>query len=323
MNIAEIARRAGVSSAAVSRYFNNGYISEEKKEAIRRVVEETGYHPSLQAQTLRTRKTKMIGVIIPRIESGAIGKTVEGVLSVLNEKGYQMVLAVTQNNPKKELEYLKAFDGKRVDGVLFSATVLTGEHKAVLKEMSVPTVIIGQELSGFPCVSYDDYHSIYDMTKRFFEKGRRNLGYISAIHQDRAAGKERCQGFQDCVCDMGREDLADNYVVADFSMESGCEKAEELLTKCPDLDGIICAADEMAVGVLQYLKRRNIQVPERILVSGHGDSILAKAAANPFLTVHYSYDKGGETAVKILLDILNQGETSLQSAKLGYSLVEL
>lgn len=88
MNIGEIAKRAGVSSAAVSRYFNNGYISEEKKEAIRKVVEETGYRPSLQAQTLRTRKTKMVGVILPKIDSAAaIGSMVAGILSVLNENG--------------------------------------------------------------------------------------------------------------------------------------------------------------------------------------------------------------------------------------------
>lgn len=97
MNISEIAKLAGVSSAAVSRYFNNGYISEEKKEAIRKVVEQTGYRPSVQAQTLRTKKTKMIGVIVPKVASTSIGKIVEGILSVLNESGYQMLLAVTQN----------------------------------------------------------------------------------------------------------------------------------------------------------------------------------------------------------------------------------
>ena len=95
MNIKEIARRAGVSSAAVSRYFNNGYISGEKQEAIRKVVEETGYRPSIQAQTLRTRRTRMIGVIVPKVASASIGRIVEGILSVLNESEYQMLLAVT------------------------------------------------------------------------------------------------------------------------------------------------------------------------------------------------------------------------------------
>ncbi len=100
MNIAEIAKLAGVSNAAVSRYFNNGYISDEKRRAIQKVVEETGYRPSVQAQMLRTKKTRMIGVIVPRIASASIGKEVEGVLSVLNKSEYQLLLAVTQNNPQ-------------------------------------------------------------------------------------------------------------------------------------------------------------------------------------------------------------------------------
>ena len=67
MNINEIARLAGVSRATVSRYLNNGYVSSEKKEVIRRVIQETGYQPSSQAQTLRTKKTSLIGVILPKI----------------------------------------------------------------------------------------------------------------------------------------------------------------------------------------------------------------------------------------------------------------
>ena len=148
MNIAEIAKRAGVSSAAVSRYFNDGYISEEKREKIRRVVEETGYRPSVQAQTLRTKKTKMIGVIVPKVASASIGRVVEGILSVLNGRKYQMLLAVTQNDPEKELEYLDAFSEKQVDGVILVATVFSARHKKVLKNMPVPVVLIGQQLSG-------------------------------------------------------------------------------------------------------------------------------------------------------------------------------
>ena len=176
MNIAEIAKRAGVSSAAVSRYFNNGYISEEKKERIRRVVEETGYRPSVQAQTLRTKKTKLVGVIVPKIASASIGRVVEGILSILNANGYQMLLAVTQNDPKKELEYLDTFRDKQVDGVVLVATVLTAEHKKTLKNMSVPTVVVGQQLSGCCCVYHDDYHASYDLSGMMLEKGRKKLG---------------------------------------------------------------------------------------------------------------------------------------------------
>ena len=79
MTIAEIAKLAGVSSAAVSRYLNNGYISEEKKQKIKQVIEQTGYRPSLQAQTLRTKKSKLIGVVLPKINSETISRIVAGI----------------------------------------------------------------------------------------------------------------------------------------------------------------------------------------------------------------------------------------------------
>lgn len=323
MNIAEIAKLAGVSSAAVSRYFNHGYISEEKREAIRKVVEETGYRPSVQAQTLRTKKTKMIGVIVPKIASVSIGRVVEGLLSVLNKSGYQTLLAVTQNNPKKELEYLLAFNEKQVDGVVLIATVFTAEHMRILKKMLVPVVIAGQQLHGYCCVYHDDYHATYELTKLFLKKGRKKLGYIGAIPQDKAVGAERYKGYKDAVRKDGHEELIENYVVASFTVASGYEKTGELLEQHKDLDGLICATDTMAAGAMQYLLEHGIKVPEQILVAGHGESDMAKVTAPPLLTVHYAYEKSGEIAAEMLVEILTQGETTLREVKLGYYLVDL
>lgn len=324
MNIGKIAELAGVSRAAVSRYFNKGYISEEKKEAIRRVVEETGYRPSVQAQTLRTKRTKMIGVIVPKIASASIGRIVEGILSMINENGYQMLLAVTQNDPKKELEYLDAFSEKQVDGVILLGTVFQAEHKKVLKNLSVPVVIVGQQMPGYNCVFHDDYHAFYDLTRLFLERGRTKLGYIGAIQQDVAVGSERYRAFCDAARDMGHEGLADNYVTAAFTLRSGYEKAEELLEKCSDLDGLICATDTMAAGAAQCLRERGIKVPEQILLGGQGDSAMARVAIPSLITLHFSYEKSGEIAVHMLLEALAEKETEQASkeTKLGYHIVE-
>ena len=322
MNIAEIAKLAGVSSAAVSRYFNNGYISEEKREAIRKVVEETGYRPSIQAQTLRTKKTKMIGVIVPKIASASIGRIVEGILSVLNKSEYQMILAVTQNDPKKEQEYLSSFNDKLVDGVILIATVFTTGHKRILKNMSVPVVIVGQQLSGYCCVYHDDYHASYELTKLLLEKGRKNLGYIGAIQQDKAVGMERYRGFKDAVHDMNCEELEKNYVVASFTGSSGYEKMGELFEICKDINGVLCATDTMAAGAMQYLHENGIEIPEQILVAGQGDSDMARVTTPSLITVHYSYEKSGEFAVHMLMEVLNLGETELKEIKLGYYIVD-
>lgn len=338
MNIEKIAELAGVSSAAVSRYFNNGYISQQKREAIRKVVEETGYRPSVQAQTLRTKKTKMIGVIAPKIDSSSVGKIVEGILSVINENGYQMVLAVTQNDPKKELEYLNAFSEKQVDGVILLGTVFQAGHKRVLKNLTVPVVIVGQRLSGYNCVFHDDYHAFYDLTCLVLDKGRKRLGYIGAIRQDIAVGEERYRAYCDALHDRGHDELAQNCVIASFTVHSGYEKAEELLRKCEDLDGLICATDEMAAGAAQYLREHGIKVPEQILVTGQGDSEIARVAVPSLISIHYSYEKSGETAVRMLMEVLSENQTKTaahgkssppekrreapQEIKLGYYIVE-
>lgn len=323
MNIVDIAKMAGVSSAAVSRYFNNGHLSEKKQEAIRKVVEETGYRPSVQAQTLRTKKTKIVGVVVPKVASASIGKVVEGILSVLNESAYQMLLAVTQNDPKKEVEYLAAFQERQVDGVILVATVFTAAHKRVLKELPVPVVIVGQYLSGYCCVFHDDYHASYDLTKLFLEKGRRKLGYLSAIHKDKAVGAERYKGFCDAVRDSGLAELKENTVTAAFTVASGYEKAGELLEKYDSLDGIICATDTMAAGAMQYLQEHHINVPDTILVAGQGDSDMARVTAPPIITVHYSYEKSGVLAVQMLLELLQYDESITKEVKLGYHIVEL
>ena len=134
MNIGDIAEMAGVSRAAVSRYLNNGYISAE------------------MAQTLRTKKTMLIGVVLPRINSDSISSIVAGIGTALNASGYEMLLATTDNNPEKELEFLRIFSNNRVDGVIFIATVFTKEHRKILKNMTIPVVIVGQQLGGYSCI---------------------------------------------------------------------------------------------------------------------------------------------------------------------------
>ena len=92
MNITEFAKAAGVSKSAVSRYFNDGYVSEEKRRLIEAAIEATGYAPSVQAQNVRTRVTKLVGVIIPKLSSESCAREVEGISQVLSEQGYQLLL---------------------------------------------------------------------------------------------------------------------------------------------------------------------------------------------------------------------------------------
>ncbi len=322
MTISDIARLAGVSSSAVSRYFNDGYISVEKRESIRKVVEETGYRPSVSAQNLRSRKTTMIGVILPRIDSYSMTHVVSGILKELDTAGYHVMLAVTENDPKKELEYIKVCRDKQVQGIILSGTVLTPAHRRLMREVDIPLVLVGQQVKGHHCVYHDDYHSMYDMTKKILSQGRSRLGFIGVLKEDKAAGESRIRGFLEAVRDYGLPDPSGQVEISGFDIKDGYNSMENLYRRCPDLEGVICATDKIAVGAMQYLKEQKTEIPGQIVVTGHGDSELSRVTCPSLTTIHYYYEDSGALAARMLVDIMNHRDDSVRQIRMGYYLVE-
>lgn len=328
MNIGDIAKLAGVSKATVSRYFNHGYLSEEKREAVRQVVEETGYRPNQQAQTLRTRKSRTVGVILPRLDSISLSRITSGILTTLNVNHYHVMLADTQGDAALEIAYMKSLREQHVDGMILLATVFTPEHQNLLEKLQIPFVVTGQNDVSCDCVCQDDYHALYDMTSLVLGKGRKKIGYIGALKQDLAIGEERYRGFCDAVTQAGREDLKANFVITGFSIREGYDGARMLLDRHPDLDAIICATDEIAAGTIHYLKEQGIHIPEQMMVTGVDDSLTAHVMTPSLTTVHYNYEESGATAANLLLERFSDQQSGVdpfpkQQVVMPYRIVEM
>lgn len=321
MTINEIASMAGVSRATVSRYLNQGYVSEEKREAIRKVIEKTGYEPSTQAQNLRKKVTKLIGVIIPKIQSESVSRMVSGISSVLSGRGYQLLLANTQNDEKEELKYLKIFRKNQVDGIIFMGTIFSKEHDRLMKESDVPIVVVGQQVQDFSCVFQDDYHAAYDAALRLLEQGKK-IGYIGVTKRDKAAGEDREKGFFNALEEKHVEIAPEKMLTAEFGVKSGYEKAKELLTAHPDTDSIFCATDSIAAGALKFLHEAGIKVPEQVQLIGFGDTEMGSVVSPAITTVHFPYKTSGMEAARMLLDILDTDIDLRKELKMGYRIVE-
>ena len=307
MNINGIARLAGVSRATVSRYLNQGYVSEEKKARIRQVIEETGYRPLSSAQTLRSKKTNFVGVIIPKINSDSISRMVSGISSALSREGYQILLACTDNQEKEELRFLTLFRENHVDGIILLGTIFTAEHRKALKNLSVPIVILSQYLKGYSCVYHDDYQAARNLAEYLARSGRR-FGYLGVTQQDEAVGRERLRGVLDAAAAAGAILPKENILECRFQMESGFLQAKELLQRDPDLDTIICATDTIAVGALQYIKSAGKRVPDDIQIAGIGDSTLTRVTEPLLTTVHLHFEEAGTQAARLLVELIQNGK---------------
>lgn len=342
MTIKEIAQLAGVSSAAVSRYMNGGYISAEKKEQIRKVIEETGYQPSAQARILRTGKANLIGVVAPKINSESISRITAGIEQVISERGYQMLLACTENHAEKELTYLRIFENYPVDGIILIGTMITAEHRKFLKESKVPVVIIGQSTKYANCIYHDDYGAGKALGRAIAaeakEKKKDRIAYIGATREDKAAGAAREDGFLAGIKAEGLSILEKYKRTAAFTMNGGYEAVMDLLMKEHEIDVISCATDTIAAGaieaILDYSKQsvpQSVQdsgtrmqyILERsnIKITGFGDNQMLKAVTGGIPTVHFAYKTSGIRGAELLLDVIQRGETIPVEMKLGYRLV--
>lgn len=340
MTIKEIAKLAGVSSAAVSRYLNGGYVSDEKKEQIRKVIEETGYQPSAQARMLRTKKACLVGVVVPKINSESISHITAGVEQVLSERNYQMLLAGTDNTPAKEIEYMRLFENYPVDGIILVGTMITAEHRRFLKESKVPVVVIGQHTKFANCIYHDDYGAGEAMGRAVAAKSKKEIAYIGVSREDKAAGAAREDGFRAGLKSMGKELKKENYKVSEFTTKSGYEKVLELLNEKHDIDIISCATDTIAAGAIEAIHAYvGSQIPKNvedtgsrfryilentsIQVTGFGDNQLLKAVTGGIPTVHFGYKTSGIRGAELLLDVIERGENIPVEVKLGYRLAEI
>ena len=163
LNIIDIAKLAGVSKSTVSRYLNNGYVSVEAREKIKKVIDETGFTPQRQAKSMRTKKTNLIGVIVPKISTETPPRVVEGITEVLSPNGYDVLIANTNLSIEKEFEYLNIFKKNQVDGIIFMATKITEKHIKVMDKLDVPIVVVAQNIDNYPSVYHDDFNAAKDM----------------------------------------------------------------------------------------------------------------------------------------------------------------
>lgn len=322
MNINEIAKLAGVSRATVSRYLNQGYVSPEKKEQIRKVIEETGYQPSSSAQMLRSKRTNYIGVIIPKIDSASISRMVKGISEELKEAGYQLLLACTDNHEEEELKYLNLFKENHVDGIILLGTIFTKMHQKLLNQLMVPIVILGQYHENYTCIYHDDYGAAKALTAKLCKCGNR-LGYIGVTEQDEAVGKQRTAGFIDALKENHKKNDPTCIMQSQFTIISGYEAAKKLLSSHPELDTLICATDTIGVGALKYLQEMGLSIPDTIQLAGFGDSPIAQVTSPTLTTVHFHYKTAGKEATKLLLEMIRDKNESIQKQiKLGFEIIE-
>lgn len=323
MTIKEVAQLAGVSPAAVSRYFNGGSISADKRERVRKTIEDTGYSPNPMARTMRTGRINQVGIIVPRIYSDSVSQITAGAAKRLSERDFMTVLGCTDHDTETEIRYLKTMQENQVAGIILMGTVLTPGIAQAIRASRVPIVITGQNFEDFSCVYHDDFHAVRDLTSLLIARGRRRIAMIGAPDEDIAAGLHRRRGAQQALLDAGLDAADMPWEVSTFDARGGGEAMERLLAGYPELDGVVCATDTMAMGAMHTLRAAGRRIPEDVSIVGVGDSWADNVSVPPLTTAHLFFRQCGEEAAGLLLERIDKGEKDfhVRQIRLQYRIV--
>ena len=328
MRISEIAQLAGVSSAAVSRYFNGGSISEEKKQSIKRVIEETGYMPNPAARSLRQQRSDNIGIIVPKVNSDSVSNLVEGVSSVLNKTGFMAVFGNAENDENREIEYLRLMQEAHLAGIILMGTIITPKHIKIFRDTKIPIVVCGQNHSSVSCIYHDDRCAAREIARHIIAKGRRRLAYVGATESDVSVGVNRRIGVEEAMIEacISPTELVRTQVL--FTADEGYKGMCEILDGGFEPDGVICATDTIAVGAMRALRERGYSIPGDVSIGGVGGGT-AGTILNPALTtVRLFHRESGERAAKLLLSMIDYSrehpgeKIPVSHTMLGYELIE-
>lgn len=325
MNIIEIAKLAGVSKSTVSRYLNNGYVSVENSVKIEEVIKNTGYTPLRQAKTLRTKKTKLIGVIVPKISTETTSRVIEGISDEIAKCGYDLLIANTNLNVNKEKEYLNILKNQ-VDGIIFLATKVTDEHIKIMDNIDVPIVVISQDVKEYPCVYYNDYDASKDVVKQLLMDGYKKVAFIGVYEDDIAVGYERKRGYIDALAE-NKILLNEKLIkIGNFSMKSGYELCKNLMEDNEKPDAIFASTDNIAIGAMEYLLETGYKIPADVGIWSIGDSKLSRVVTPKLNTVHYYYKTSGQNSGEMIMKLIEDNTKSSRNVnkkvKLGYRLIK-
>ncbi|WP_430507827.1 LacI family DNA-binding transcriptional regulator [Rossellomorea marisflavi] len=321
--IKEVAKMAEVSSATVSRFLNNsGYVGEEARKRILKVIEETGYVPSENAKSLRTKQTKVIGVILPKISTETSSRLVRGLDEVLAKEGYQILLANSGLSAEKEIEHLRLLKSRDVDGIILSATTNGANLKSEIQRLDIPVVVVGQEVDGTPNVIFDEYQAAKDMVKHLIDHGHERIGFIGVSEEDPAVGVLRKKGYLQAMQEKNLS-IEESWIEKGiFDVESGAVAMERMMEAAIPPTAVFAVTDRLAIGAMNYVKSKGLRIPEDMAFAGIGASELSRYITPSLTTMDYQNKESGRVAAGLILEAIKGGITSPEKRLINVRLLK-
>lgn len=320
----DVARRAGVSTATVSRVLNApDRVRADTRARVEATVAELGYTPHFGARALASNRTGTIGAVIPTMENAIFARGLQALQEELAQAGLTLLVATSNYDPEREAQQIRTLIGRGVDGLVLIGEERDPELYALLERRGVPFVLVWAWRADCPwtCVGFDNRAAARQMAERVMECGHRDIAMIAGITSGNDRAAARVAGVRDALAAAGIALPPARLIEAEYTVEAGAQAARRLLSLAPRPTAIICGNDVLAAGAITAIRVAGLSVPGDVSVTGFDDIELARLLEPPLTTVHVPHRRMGRVASQLLVR-LRSGAAGIGSVAFETEIVE-
>lgn len=316
MNISDVAKKAGVSVATVSRVLNNSpSVTESTIKKVQEAIDLLNYMPNIAGRNLRINKTNNILVIINSLVNTFFSKLIKGIEDKAFESGYNVLICTTDNSPEKMMHYIDLLSKKIADGAILLGIEADGANKTRIKKISetIPLVQCSEKvIDNIPYIAIDSFKAMYDVTSSLIKSGKKRILYIS-VDNALFSTEQRFDGYKTALTDNGIKFDSDLVIYGNYGYRNAIEITEKFLQKKIKFDAVAAIGDRMASGALYALKNNNYKIPDDIFVFGFDNVDLCYMSAPTLSSVNqHQYDIGAK-AVETVVAMLNNQPYNMET----------
>lgn len=321
MTIYDIAKQAGVSASTVSRVINGKPgIKESTREKVKKLLEENSYTPNAAARGLVMQSSRFIGILIEDIRVSHHTDSVYVISQEMMASGYTCITLSTGTEPEQKAKSIEMLGQRQVEGAILVGSMFASEDvkESIKKHLpDIPIVLVNGtlDLPNVYSILIHEEQGIQDCVRYLMGRGRKNICYMQDVITP--SNEQKLKGFCNEMKLSGIPEERWQIVTApgtsaspNESIERGYAAAEEMLSQYPDTDAVLCATDLLAIGCMQYLRERNIQIPDHVAVMGVDNSLYGRVCTPTLSTLDNKMVELSRNAAHVLLDVLDGRTTS-------------